>query len=183
MDSFITGKSMLAMFILLLANSKVSGNSERRICDYCAKTDYPGFPSVRDSSSTGIAIGVCEETAASQNKKCSQASDECVIMKLTKKCSTSNQGGLEKYFPAEAEGMKFKGCWKKSQTEEVKSTMNNCGGSVEFIKTCNEDVCNKDEPAPVVHTGVKVAVPVILVLILLIAAFVCWKKNLLCFKK
>merc|ERR1712064_158809 len=62
----------------------------------------------------------------------------------------------------------------------------NCGGSFEYIKQCEinaKGVCNKDEPMAVVHTGVKVGIPVALILVGLIALFVCWKKNLLCFKK
>ena len=144
MGSLIATNLMLVMFIFLCANSNASEESERKICEFCTHT--PGFPSKREGAQRGITIGICKDDEAPQNQKCSKKSDQCVIMKLKRACSTSTQATLEKYFPKDAEGAELKGCWKSDQTDEVKSMMESCGGELEFIQICNENVCNKEIP-------------------------------------
>jgi len=184
MGFLIITKLMLAMVIFLHTNSNVSGN-ERNVCEYC--THAPGFPSKKDSLKTGVYIGICRDDYAPHNENCAKVSDQCVSLKLKKTCSKlPEESTLAKFFPKEAEGKELKGCWKDGKTGEVKQMIESCGGSFEYIKQCEinaKGVCNKDEPMAVVHTGVKVGIPVALILVGLIALFVCWKKNLLCFKK
>ena len=143
MGSLIATNLIMVMVIFLYANPNVSGEKDKLVCEYCNHDE--GFPSKREGAKMGITIGICKDDAAPHNQKCSKHSDRCVSMKLKTKCSAATQKILQKYFPEDAEGMEYKGCWKADKTDEVKSMMDDCGGKVEFTKICDKDTCNKDE--------------------------------------